>query len=146
MANRKALKDGAAEIWSAWDGKSFVVIDDMKLRSYGFTFKKNGKGSERQQRLRFVRFEMEAPILIHKPGIHLYIKYNWEFYDGDMPRFTDLSKPGNAVHPILSKPQQEPKQPKAKRSRKPKVEANPELEALREQVAAMQAVLDKLVA
>ncbi len=135
MANRNALKDGAAEIWSAWDGKSFVVIDDMKLRSYGFTFRKNGKGSERQQRLQFIRFDMEAPILIHKPGIHLYIKYNWEFYDGDMPRFTDLSKP-----------QPEPKPEPKRRSRKAKVEANPELEALREQLAAMQAVLDKLVA
>ena len=36
--------------------------------------------------------------------------------------------------------------PKAKRGRKAKVEANPEIEALREQLAAMQAVLDKLVA
>ena len=36
--------------------------------------------------------------------------------------------------------------PKAKRSRKAKAKANPEIVALREQLAAMQAVLDKLVA
>ena len=139
MANRNALKDGAAEIWSAWDGKSFVVIDDMKLRSYGFTFRKNGKGSERQQRLQFIRFDMEAPILIHKPGIHLYIKYNWEFYDGDMPRFTDLSKP-------QPEPKPEPKRRSRKAKAKAKVEADPTLEEALKQLAELTAMFKKLAA
>ena len=141
MANRNTQQDGTTATWQCWFKGSWVYLDDMKLnKSTGFRFRKNlrrngRRQSERQQRFWWMIEDMGLPILHFVPGKHLYIKYNFDAFDGDMLQYTDLSKP-----------QPEPKAEPKRRSRKPKVEANPELVALREQLAAMQAVLDKLVA
>ena len=132
MANRKAQQDGTTDTWQCWFKGSWVYLDDMKLdKSTGFRFKSNlrRKGrrqSERQQRFWFMVEDMGLPILHFRPGVYLYIRHNFDAFDGDMAKFNDLSKP-------QPEPKPEPK-PKAKRSRKATVKAtvaaDPELVAL----------------